>query len=334
MMYSLVDGEKVEATPGIRGTCVCCGSETIAKCGTVMVHHWAHKSLIECDQWWESEGEWHRTWKRAVGAEDPARIEVTIRDTFSGKWHRADALSIDGWVIELQHSPLSPAKIQEREEFYGVHSKGMVWIFDHSEEKRMLSKDSRIQSAKAIVFVHQKDGQVALLRQDKTVLHTFPVEGVVKILSTKGVDKLVEVIAIDAAQRIEQFRRAEEERVRKEEARLRKLEADRIALEEYKARKAAEEASQRVAYELEEIRKLEARLNAGVEGYEYYIPPPPRFVEPKKPAKPKPKPVYFTGYEKGKKTQFAYDEDSIFSVLQPEHGDLENEDDIIWGCSK
>ena len=40
--------------------------------------------------------------------------------------HRADIRQPEGNVIELQHSPISPKEIQEREEFYGE----MVWLLD------------------------------------------------------------------------------------------------------------------------------------------------------------------------------------------------------------
>jgi hypothetical protein len=40
--------------------------------------------------------------------------------------HRADIRTAGGLVIELQHSPLDPQSITEREEFYG----NMLWLFD------------------------------------------------------------------------------------------------------------------------------------------------------------------------------------------------------------
>ncbi|WP_425595275.1 competence protein CoiA family protein [Pseudophaeobacter arcticus] len=43
----------------MRGECPYCGSEMIARCGQVKVHHWAHKSTENCDPWWENETNWH-----------------------------------------------------------------------------------------------------------------------------------------------------------------------------------------------------------------------------------------------------------------------------------
>jgi hypothetical protein len=41
--------------------------------------------------------------------------------------HRADVVTASGGVVELQHSPISPEVIAEREAFYGER---MAWIFD------------------------------------------------------------------------------------------------------------------------------------------------------------------------------------------------------------
>lgn len=46
-----------------------------------------------------------------------------------GVRHRADAVLRNGWVVELQHSGISPSEIAEREAFY----KRMIWVFDARE---------------------------------------------------------------------------------------------------------------------------------------------------------------------------------------------------------
>jgi hypothetical protein len=110
-------GDRVEAEPGAKGTCPSCRSPVIAKCGELVVWHWAHKSK-DCDPWAESESRWHSFWKRLAY---PDCREVTIGP------HRADIKSGDR-VIELQHSSISSTEIRKREEFYG----NMVWIVDGS----------------------------------------------------------------------------------------------------------------------------------------------------------------------------------------------------------
>lgn len=123
MRYALVDGQRAEAAPKLRGTCQNCRSEMIAKCGRVKVWHWAHKGRPPCDPWWESETEWHRAWKDKFPAEWQ---EVGHTDPATGEKHIADIKNPFGLVIELQHSPIDPAEMRAREAFYGE----MIWIVD------------------------------------------------------------------------------------------------------------------------------------------------------------------------------------------------------------
>jgi hypothetical protein len=44
MKFAIVEGNRQEATTGIRGTCPGCGSPMIAKCGIKRLRHWAHVS--------------------------------------------------------------------------------------------------------------------------------------------------------------------------------------------------------------------------------------------------------------------------------------------------
>lgn len=94
-----------------------CGTPVIAKCGRVVIHHWADKAGGECDPWSELVGPWHLAWQEAA---PPERREVVMGP------HRADAVTPRGMVVELQHSPISPEVVTERETFYG----DMVWLFD------------------------------------------------------------------------------------------------------------------------------------------------------------------------------------------------------------
>jgi competence protein CoiA len=118
MMYADTHLGRVEASPGLTGTCPPCGHPCRPRCGQVNVHHWAHHARADCDPWSESESAWHRGWKLAVPAE---RREVII-----GR-HRADVVTASGGVVELQHSAISPDVIEAREQFYGER---MAWIFD------------------------------------------------------------------------------------------------------------------------------------------------------------------------------------------------------------
>ena len=93
MKFSIVDGHKVEAFSKGKGLCICCNQETIAKCGSKTIHHWAHKSLLHCDNWWENETEWHRKWKAYFPV---AWQEVVHYDKVTGEKHIADVKTDKG----------------------------------------------------------------------------------------------------------------------------------------------------------------------------------------------------------------------------------------------
>lgn len=121
MLAADMRGERILASPGARALCPVCQSEVIAKCGEIKVHHWAHASLRDCDIWSEPESEWHYGWKKLAGLDN---TEIVMSDR-SGEVHRAD-IRINGKVIELQHSALSPSEVRAREDFYD----NMIWIID------------------------------------------------------------------------------------------------------------------------------------------------------------------------------------------------------------
>ncbi|MEA5550267.1 competence protein CoiA family protein [Anabaena cylindrica UHCC 0172] len=121
MRFSLVNNIRIEAQPGLKGICVCCGSDTIAKCGNYKVWHWAHCTKQKCDHWWENETEWHRKWKSFFPIECQ---ELIHKDEITGKKHIADVKTKNGVVIEFQNSPIKPEEIISRERFY----EKMFWI--------------------------------------------------------------------------------------------------------------------------------------------------------------------------------------------------------------
>jgi competence protein CoiA len=162
MKFSLVNGEKVQAQSGLRGICANCQSDTIAKCGNERIKHWAHKSNVSCDPWWENETEWHRAWKNHFPAEWQESIHV---DPATGEKHIADIKTADGIVIEFQHSAIQPIEVKSREAFY----KKIVWVVDGTRlkrdfprfckgsnefESRLGSKDVNSQMGKDIFYTY------------------------------------------------------------------------------------------------------------------------------------------------------------------------------------
>ena len=128
MQYAQIGTERREAFPGGRGVCPICGSATIAKCGSRVIHHWAHATRKDCDPWWENETNWHRDWKNLF-PEECREISYTASD---GEIHRADLVTPTGIVIEFQHSQMSDEERLSRESFY----KNLVWVVDGSEFRK------------------------------------------------------------------------------------------------------------------------------------------------------------------------------------------------------
>lgn len=99
----------------------------VAKCGTRVVWHWAHKGE-RCDGWWEPETTWHRGWKDQF----PVEWQETVCEDGNGERHIADVLTSHGLVIEFQHSPLPAREQMAREAFY----RNMVWVVDGAQSAK------------------------------------------------------------------------------------------------------------------------------------------------------------------------------------------------------
>ena len=121
MRFALVDRVRFDARPRLRGTCPCCGSPVVAKCGRFKAWHWAHESRDQCDSWSEPETEWHRAWKSEFPKEWQ---EVVHFDPSTREKHIADVRTRSGLVVEFQYSPISEDEMRAREHFY----EKLVWI--------------------------------------------------------------------------------------------------------------------------------------------------------------------------------------------------------------
>lgn len=120
MIWAIQNERRVTAEPGESAQCPCCQSSVMAKCGSIVAWHWAHKA-DDCDPWHEPESEWHIGWKRKFPSEWQ---EVVIGN------HRAD-VKTPKLVVELQASSISSEEIQERERHY----RNMVWMLRGADFK-------------------------------------------------------------------------------------------------------------------------------------------------------------------------------------------------------
>ncbi|KJV36952.1 hypothetical protein VI08_01780 [Luteibacter yeojuensis] len=124
MEIAVVDGVRSLPAPGLKGECQACGRPAVAKCGEIVMWHWAHAGRRVCDPWWENEGPWHRSWKAAF----PLETHEQVMFAPDGEKHIADLRLPDGLVIELQHSKMEIEEMRSREAFY----QRMIWIVDAS----------------------------------------------------------------------------------------------------------------------------------------------------------------------------------------------------------
>jgi len=128
MKFALVNGQRQEAQPSLSGECSVCGKPVIARCGEVRIRHWAHKGGRHCDQWWETETEWHRNWKNQF----PVYWQEIGHRAETGEQHVADVKTDRGWVIEFQYSYLKPDERRSRENFYPK----LIWVVNGARRQR------------------------------------------------------------------------------------------------------------------------------------------------------------------------------------------------------
>lgn len=127
MFWAIVNNEKVIPQPNMLGSCPICDAKVHSKCGEINEWHWAHYKGKNCDPWYEPESSWHFDWKMTFG-KDCAEQMISK----NGEVHRADVLTKQNVVIELQNSPIQIDVISEREEFYGER---MLWLINGNHFK-------------------------------------------------------------------------------------------------------------------------------------------------------------------------------------------------------
>ncbi len=182
MKLALVNNVRSYATKGAKGSCPFCGSDVIAKCGTIKTDHWAHKGVRNCDPWWENETDWHRAWKDNFRADWQ---EVIAHDEATGEKHIADIKTDYGLVLEFQHSHLNPIERSSREKFY----KNMIWVVDGTRLKRDYP---RFEKAKQDFRVTNKQGIFIVDFPDECFPSAWINNRVPVIFDFKGTDVIVD----------------------------------------------------------------------------------------------------------------------------------------------
>ena len=123
------NNERIEVQySGQRATCESCKQVVIGRKGEIRPPHWSHKSLNDCDSWYEPITAWHIEWQNQFPENNR---EVYIADNKTNEIHRADIMLDNGLVIEIQHSSIDIDKVKQRESFYNSR-KGLIWVLDGS----------------------------------------------------------------------------------------------------------------------------------------------------------------------------------------------------------
>ena len=136
MRYAIDENKKRTEVQfsGQKAICPGCFSTLIGRNGKFRPPHWYHKSKKECDSWYEPMTDWHLTWQNKFPEKNR---EITIWDKDNQITHRADICLNNKLVIEIQHSPINPEEILQREIFYGKN--GLIWILDGKSLARKCS---------------------------------------------------------------------------------------------------------------------------------------------------------------------------------------------------
>ncbi|OAQ41958.1 hypothetical protein A5893_02235 [Pedobacter psychrophilus] len=150
MQFAILGNNRIEAQPRLNGLCSCCSKPVIARCGTRKIWHWAHKSKTDCDNWWEPETEWHRTWKNNYAADWQ---EISLLNETTGEKHIADVRTVHNLILEFQHSNIHHHERTLREQFY----KNMVWVVDGTRLKRDYPRFVKEWKKDGISEVHQTE---------------------------------------------------------------------------------------------------------------------------------------------------------------------------------
>jgi competence protein CoiA len=132
MRYAFVESQRQEAAPRLKGMCLGCAKPVIAKCGSIRIWHWAHTGHVTCSFEREKETKWHRKWKNCFTAE----AQEVICHAPTGERHIADVKTLEGVVLEFQHSYLPLDERVARERFYQT----MFWVVDGTRLKRDKSR--------------------------------------------------------------------------------------------------------------------------------------------------------------------------------------------------
>ncbi|MFA5597891.1 MAG: competence protein CoiA family protein [Pusillimonas sp.] len=131
---SLIDIDTAIQNPSNKYFCPSCRGELVIKTGPVRTNHFSHKRKCDCDDYDNDMSEWHRNWQKKFPLKNREVVlkldkENPLAMNCEKLIRRTDILCY-GYAIEFQNSPISSLEFFERNYFYKLLGKKVVWIFN------------------------------------------------------------------------------------------------------------------------------------------------------------------------------------------------------------
>lgn len=131
--------------------CPACKNQLVVKCGSIVSHHFAHKSSKDCDTWYttHSMSKWHKAMQAKFRPDQQERV---IWNADRSQYRIADVVvnrAITPIVFEFQHSNIRVNEFIERSKFYLDAGYSLAWIFNY--------RDYDKKPAKTIFYTEEYD---------------------------------------------------------------------------------------------------------------------------------------------------------------------------------
>jgi competence CoiA-like predicted nuclease len=141
--------------------CPLCKKPVLLKQGLIRTHHFAHETILDCENVDGEMTEWHIGWQKSLGVDNAEKI-IKI-----GKHTKIADISINNVVVEFQHSSITYQETKERSIFYTQDKRKCVWIFDFMDKyKDWKIKIHKSNGANNLVFKWNNANKAVLAAYD------------------------------------------------------------------------------------------------------------------------------------------------------------------------
>lgn len=133
------------------GFCPCCGKSLLPKVGRgIRRPHWAHCHAERCDEWRETETDWHLKWRKWF-LDSTCDVALDVENVLekNGEKHFYDARFAESLSIILRRARLAPDKLRMRERFFG----NMIWVIEaNATDYKRLSRQIKNSDLKKLEY--------------------------------------------------------------------------------------------------------------------------------------------------------------------------------------